>query len=244
MKTLKKQEQSTSIVDPLAYLTQTTHYHAPTQTTTPPPSQYGPLTSSTPQQVPQSNNDAMLATMNQIVKLLSGFQKQFPLTNNQLRTSSNSRSHATVHDGQIITETVQRRAPGNVGNTGNRGTQSYGQMTDNKGKKVICYNCHGEGHVARQYKEKKRVKDSQYFKDKMLLMEAKEKGTVLDAEAEAFYNPTLFKVNPTLVMNSKEAQSGLRDKIDFCLALTQQAQAMKTPRLYKERKTQEEGSSE
>ncbi|GKA64782.1 hypothetical protein Tco_0764489 [Tanacetum coccineum] len=35
-------------------------------------------------------------------------------------------------------------------------------------------------------KEKKRVKDSQYFKDKMLLMEAKEKGTVLDAEAEAF----------------------------------------------------------
>ncbi|GJS54857.1 retrovirus-related pol polyprotein from transposon TNT 1-94, partial [Tanacetum coccineum] len=159
-KTLKKQEQSTSIVDPLAYLAQTTHYHAPTQTTTPPPPQYGPLTSSTPQQVPQSSNDAM--------------------------TSSNSRSHATVHDGQIITETVQRRAPGNVGNTGNRGTQNYGQMTDNVGKKVICYNCRGEGHVSRQCKEKKRVKDSQYFKDKMLLMEAKEKGTILDAEAEAF----------------------------------------------------------
>ncbi|GJV59881.1 hypothetical protein Tco_1465981 [Tanacetum coccineum] len=186
MKTLKKQEQSTSIVDPLAYLAQTTHYHAPTQTTTLLPPQYGPLTSSTPQQVPQSSNDAMLATMNQIVNLLSGFQKQFPPTNNQLRTSSNSRSHATVHDGQIITETVQRRAPGNVGNTGNRGTQNYGQMTDNVGKKVICYNCRGEGYVSRQCKEKKRVKDSQYFKDKMLLMEAKEKGTVLDAEAEAF----------------------------------------------------------
>ncbi|GJU16966.1 retrovirus-related pol polyprotein from transposon TNT 1-94 [Tanacetum coccineum] len=59
-------------------------------------------------------------------------------------------------------------------------------MTDNVGKKVICYNCRGEGHVSRQCKEKKRVKDSQYFKDKMLLMEAKEKGTVLDAEAKAF----------------------------------------------------------
>ncbi|GJV20347.1 retrovirus-related pol polyprotein from transposon TNT 1-94 [Tanacetum coccineum] len=186
MKTLKKQEQSTSIVDPLAYLAQTTHYHAPTQTTTPPPPQYGPLTSSTSQQVPQSSNDAMLATMNQIVNLLSGFQKQFPPTNNQLRTSSNSRSHATVHDGQIITETVQRRALGNVGNTGNQGTQNYGHMTYNVGKKVICYNCRGEGHVSRQCKEKKRVKDSQYFKDKMLLMEAKEKGTVLDAKAEAF----------------------------------------------------------
>nr|GEY58341.1 hypothetical protein [Tanacetum cinerariifolium] len=75
---------------------------------------------------------------------------------------------------------------GNVGNTGTRGTQSYGQVTDNKEKLVICYNCRGEGHVSRQCKEKKRVKDSQYFKGKMLLMEAKEKGAVLDAEAEAF----------------------------------------------------------
>nr|GFC54120.1 hypothetical protein [Tanacetum cinerariifolium] len=101
-------------------------------------------------------------------------------------SSSNSRSHATVHDGQIITETVQRKAPSNVGNTGTRGTQSYGLATDNKGKLVICYNCRGEGHVSRQCKEKKRLKDSQYFKDKMLLMEAKEKGAVLDAEAEGF----------------------------------------------------------
>ncbi|GKA62366.1 integrase, catalytic region, zinc finger, CCHC-type containing protein [Tanacetum coccineum] len=59
-------------------------------------------------------------------------------------------------------------------------------MTDNVGKKVICYNCRRKGHVSRQCKEKKRVKDSQYFKDKMLLMEAKEKGTILDAKAEAF----------------------------------------------------------
>nr|GEU86989.1 hypothetical protein [Tanacetum cinerariifolium] len=76
-------------------------------------------------------------------------------------TSSNSRSHATVHDEQIVTKTVQRKAPGNVGNTGTRGTQSYRQ-------------------------EKNRVKDPQYFKDTMLLMEAKEKGSVLDVEAEAF----------------------------------------------------------
>ncbi|GJZ49843.1 integrase, catalytic region, zinc finger, CCHC-type containing protein, partial [Tanacetum coccineum] len=113
-------------------------------------------------------------------------QKQFPPTNNQLRSSSNSRTHATVHDGQIVTETVQRRAPGNVGNTGSRGNQSYGNVTTATGKKVICYNCRGEGHVARQCKEPKRKMDSQYFKDKALLMEAKEKGDVLDAEAEAF----------------------------------------------------------
>ncbi|GJS47290.1 retrovirus-related pol polyprotein from transposon TNT 1-94 [Tanacetum coccineum] len=56
------------------------------------------------------------------------------------------------HDGHIVTEPTQRKAPGNVGNTGARG------------KKVICYNCRGEGHVARQCKEQKRKMDSQYFK--------------------------------------------------------------------------------
>ncbi|GJR77845.1 putative ribonuclease H-like domain-containing protein [Tanacetum coccineum] len=43
-------------------------------------------------------------------------------------------------------------------------------------------NCSCKEHVARQCKEPKRAKDSQYFKDKMLLMEAKEKGANLDAE--------------------------------------------------------------
>ncbi|GKA10705.1 hypothetical protein Tco_0690138 [Tanacetum coccineum] len=142
-----------NIVDPLAYIAHATPpQHATPQSNTSPTLPLQPTT--------QSTNDAMLATMNQIMNLLSGFQKQFPPTNNQLRTSSNSRNHATMHDGQIVTETVQRRAPGNVGNFGNRGTQNYGQMTNNKGKKVICYNCHGEGNVARQCKEKKRVKDS------------------------------------------------------------------------------------
>nr|GEU46219.1 reverse transcriptase domain-containing protein [Tanacetum cinerariifolium] len=155
IKTLNKQEQSSSIVDPLAYLASTTHHLMPTQ--------------------PLIHCQLHLHSLYPHNQLL-----------NQLRTSSNSRSHATVHDGQIVTETVQRKAPGNVGNIGTRGTQSYGHVTDNKGKLVICYNCRGEGHVSRQCKEKKRVKDSQYFKDKMLLMKAKEKGAVLDAKAEAF----------------------------------------------------------
>ncbi|GKB89353.1 hypothetical protein Tco_0961625, partial [Tanacetum coccineum] len=70
-------------------------------------------------------------------------QRTSPPTNNQLRTSSNSRSHATVHDGQIV--------PGNVGNTGE--------------------------------KESKRLS---VLQGQDAVMEAKEKGTALDAEAEAF----------------------------------------------------------
>ncbi|GJS21182.1 hypothetical protein Tco_0449814 [Tanacetum coccineum] len=39
-------------------------------------------------------------------------------------------------------------------------------------------------HIAKECKEKKREKDSQWFKDKAMLMEAKEKGAILDAETK------------------------------------------------------------
>ncbi|GKA70501.1 integrase, catalytic region, zinc finger, CCHC-type containing protein [Tanacetum coccineum] len=77
------------------------------------------------------------------------------------------------------------RAPGNVGNTRSQGNQNNGQGVNNQ-RKVICYNCREEGHVARQCKEPKRPKDSLWHQDKAMLLQAKEKGAVLDAEAEAF----------------------------------------------------------
>nr|GEU93822.1 hypothetical protein [Tanacetum cinerariifolium] len=88
-----------------------------------------------------------------------------------------------MHDGQIVTEMVQRGAPGN---TGTKGIQTTGSGVNNSGKKVICYNCRREGHVARQCKEPKHARDSQWYHDKAFLMQAKEKGAVLDAKAEAF----------------------------------------------------------
>ncbi|GJS36868.1 retrovirus-related pol polyprotein from transposon TNT 1-94 [Tanacetum coccineum] len=64
------------------------------------------------------------------------------------------------------------------------------------GKKVICYNCRREGHVARQCKEQKRKMDSQYFKDKALLMEAKEKGDVLGVKPTSGASKTVPKRAP------------------------------------------------
>nr|GFA33870.1 hypothetical protein [Tanacetum cinerariifolium] len=137
MRTLKKQEKSSSSVDPLAYLAHSVQHQisihgAPqssSSSSTPAPQQ---LTSS-------SHEDAMMATMDKIVNLLS-----------------------------------------------TRRNQAYGNVMNRNGKKVICYNCREDGHVARQCKEKKREKDLQYFEDKVLLMKAKERGEVLDAKAEAF----------------------------------------------------------
>nr|GFC26776.1 hypothetical protein [Tanacetum cinerariifolium] len=173
LKSQKKKEQSSAVVDPLAYLAKTTPTHSTTS----------PITFPIPQSSGDSYNDAMLATMNQIANLLSGLQKQFPPTNNQLRTSSNPKTHAMVHDGQIVTKTIQRRA---LGNTGTKGIQTTRSSVNNSGKKVICCNCRGEGHVARQCKELKRARDSKWYHDKALLMQANEKGAMLDAEVEAF----------------------------------------------------------
>nr|GEY70699.1 hypothetical protein [Tanacetum cinerariifolium] len=149
LKKLKKQEHSSSVVDPLAYLVKTTHQQAPTHSTTTSPSQLTPALTSTSSSIALSHDDAMLATMKQIANLLS------------------------VHDGQITTESIQRRALGN---------QNNGQGVNNK-KKVICYNCRGEGHVARQCKEPKRPKDSLWHQDKAMLLQAKENGVVNHEDA-------------------------------------------------------------
>nr|GEY66911.1 hypothetical protein [Tanacetum cinerariifolium] len=124
LKSLKKKEQSSVVVDPLAYLAKTTPTHSTTS----------PITVPTQQSSGDSHNDAMLATMNQIANLLNGLQNS----------------------------------------------------VNNSGKKVICYNCRGEGHAARQCKEAKRARDSLWYHDKALFMQAKEIGAVLDAEVEAF----------------------------------------------------------
>nr|GEW70213.1 retrotransposon protein, putative, Ty3-gypsy subclass [Tanacetum cinerariifolium] len=159
LKTLKKQEQSSNSVDPLAYLAHSSKHQ--TSTTVALPTSTSSSTLALKQQA-QSGSDAMMETMQQLVNLLSGFQKQFLPINNKLRTSSNPRSHATVHERQIVTETIQRKAPGNVSNAGTKRNQGYGKKTDMNGKKVICYNCYGEGHVARECKEPKRAKDTHH----------------------------------------------------------------------------------
>nr|GFB48237.1 hypothetical protein [Tanacetum cinerariifolium] len=124
--------------------------------------------------------------MERCSKTLCSVDELFPPTNNQLRTSSNPRSHATVHKGQIVTETVQRKAHDNLSNEGTKRNQGFRKKTDRNGKKVIRYNCRGEGHVARKCKEPKRAKDTQYYKDKMMMSDAKDRGVILDAEVEAF----------------------------------------------------------
>ncbi|GKA58500.1 hypothetical protein Tco_0757688 [Tanacetum coccineum] len=83
-------------------------------------------------------------------------------TNNHLRFFSNPRTQANVQEGRVIVQNVQ-------------GRHSQG-----------CYKYKGKGHYAKKCTTKKRVKDSKWFKDKMLLAQKQEARLELDDEEQDF----------------------------------------------------------
>ncbi|GKD22539.1 hypothetical protein Tco_1224242 [Tanacetum coccineum] len=68
-----------------------------------------------------------------------------------------------------------------------RGAQNrVGNANPGQARQVKCYNYNGIGHIARNYTQPKRPQNSEYFKDKMLLMQAQENGVALDEEQLLF----------------------------------------------------------
>ncbi|GJU34416.1 retrovirus-related pol polyprotein from transposon TNT 1-94 [Tanacetum coccineum] len=109
-------------------------------------------------------------------------------------TSSNPRNQATVQDGRVVVQNVQGRQNRGQGNNARGvGMAGYGgalnrvrNANPGQARQVKCYNCNGIGHIARNYTQPKRPQNSEYFKDKMLLMQAQENGVALDEEQLLF----------------------------------------------------------
>ncbi|GJS40812.1 retrovirus-related pol polyprotein from transposon TNT 1-94 [Tanacetum coccineum] len=104
--------------------------------------------------------------------LAQSFRATLPQTNNQLRASSNTK----------IKQPFKMVGLSFIMFKGDRiRIRIRGQ-----GKPVKCYNCNGVRHIARNCTQPKRPQNYDYFKDKMLLMQAQENGVVLDEEEILF----------------------------------------------------------
>ncbi|GKB76861.1 retrovirus-related pol polyprotein from transposon TNT 1-94 [Tanacetum coccineum] len=93
-----------------------------------------------------------------------------------------------VASSRVTVQQVQgRQGQSYVGNNykGN-GTSSGGNNTGGQARMVKCYNCQGEGHMARQCTQPKRPRNAAWFKEKAMLAKAQEAGQILNEEQLAF----------------------------------------------------------
>nr|GFA21032.1 hypothetical protein [Tanacetum cinerariifolium] len=110
---------------------------------------------------------------------------RYPATNNQLRTSSNPRQQATINNGRVAIQPIHGRQ--NFVSAGSsRPFTSGSGGAPGKQRVIMCYNCKGEGHMSKQCTKPKRKGDAEWFKDKVLLVQAQANGQVLQEEELEF----------------------------------------------------------
>nr|GEW81219.1 hypothetical protein [Tanacetum cinerariifolium] len=109
------------------------------------------------------------------------FKKIYKPTNNNLRTSSNSRN-------KDVDMTPRYKNDDHSGQFRNQRMVNVAGAREKVGSPVVqqsgiqCFNCKEYGHFAEECRKPKRVKDSAYHKEKMLVCKQAEQGVPLQAE--------------------------------------------------------------
>ncbi|GKB27130.1 retrovirus-related pol polyprotein from transposon TNT 1-94 [Tanacetum coccineum] len=134
-----------------------------------------------------------------------------------LRTSSNPRQQATIYDGKVTVQPVQGRQTTYAAGTTRKYTPGASGSNTGKQRTVICYNCKGEGHIAKQCTKPKRKRDETWFNDKVLLVQAQASGQALTEEEIAFLaDPGLpdIQTSQTVITHNAAYQADDLDAYD------------------------------
>nr|GEV16832.1 hypothetical protein [Tanacetum cinerariifolium] len=109
------------------------------------------------------------------------FKKIYKPTNNNLRTSSNSKN-------KNVDTTPRYKNDDHSRKFGTQRTVNIASTREKVGSQVVlqseiqCFNCKEYGHFGKECRKPKMVKDSAYHKEKMLLCKQAEQGVSLQAE--------------------------------------------------------------
>nr|GEV37624.1 hypothetical protein [Tanacetum cinerariifolium] len=122
------------------------------------------------------------------------FKRIYKPTNNNFRTSSNLRN-------KNVDTTLWYKNDNQSGQFGNQRTMNVDAARENVGSLVVqqsgiqCFNCKEFGYFAKECRKPKRVKDSAYHKEKILLCKQAEKGVPLQAEQYDWLTDTDEEIN-------------------------------------------------
>nr|GEZ41294.1 integrase, catalytic region, zinc finger, CCHC-type, peptidase aspartic, catalytic [Tanacetum cinerariifolium] len=117
-------------------------------------------------------------TQKNLALIAKYFKKIYKPTNNNLRTSSNSKN-------KNVDKTPWFKNDSQFGQFGNQRTMNFFGAREKVGSPVVqqsgiqYFNCREFGHFAKECRKLKRVKDSVYHKEKMLLCKQAEQATWL-----------------------------------------------------------------
>nr|GFC08220.1 hypothetical protein [Tanacetum cinerariifolium] len=171
----------------------------------------------------QKGDDPIDAINHMMSFLTSVVAFRYPATNNQLRTSSNPRQQATINNGRVTIQPIQGRQ-NYMSTSSSRPFASGSGETSRKQRVIMSYNCKGEGHMSKQCTKPKRKRDAEWFKDKVLLVQAQANGQVLQEEeldfladpgtAESSSNQTVITTNAAYQADGLDAYDSNCDELN------------------------------